>query len=159
MHQNKDSQSTTNGSQLTTRQSSSCTRVPQRPGVAIVWNRLSIDANDGSLAVQYRIGDGFVERRTLQLAARAPQTTDGQWQRLTPQQLTTQVLASAVVATWLCRRMGFSALIRACDQRSSFVSHAAEKGPSRHPQELVIGEFSPLLAKTSDSSTEGLFNA
>jgi hypothetical protein len=87
----------------------------------LAFNRLRIDPGNGSPAVDYRIENGFVESRTLETdaAKRSTPAIDTQWQRLTPEQLTSRVLADTVVAHWLRRRMGVHRLIRACNQDSS----------------------------------------
>src|SRR5262249_25742868 len=74
-------------------------------------NRLRIDPGDGSPAVDYRIENGFVESRTPAI--------EKQWQRLTPEQLTSRVMADTVVLRWLRHRIGVYRLIRACNQDSS----------------------------------------
>ena len=99
------------------RRSSGCTPPPGWRG-ALACNRLRIDPSDGSPVVDYRIKDGRVERRTVLLGALANTVIGGQWERLTPDQLTSQVLASTVVARWLARRLGVHLLIRACNEPS-----------------------------------------
>lgn len=134
---------------LTTRGSSACESRSEKRGVSLLWNRLRIDAKDGSHAMEYRIEDGRVESRILHALAAARETTDITWQLLTPEQLAAHVLSSTVVAHWLSRRMGVHALMRACHQSSS-VTNGAAQGRSCRREELVINEFSPLLAKTPD---------
>jgi hypothetical protein len=80
----------------------------------LACNRLRIDPCDGSPAVDYRIEDGCIESRTLETATETGTATEKQWQRLTPEQLSSHVMADTVVAHWLCRRMGVHRLIRAC---------------------------------------------
>lgn len=77
--------------------------------------RLRIDPGDGSPVVDYQIEDGRVERRTLPPVAQVGATMEGQWERLTPEQLTDHVMANTVVAQWLARRLGIHALIRTCN--------------------------------------------
>jgi len=79
----------------------------------LACNRLLIDPCDGSPVVDYRIENGGVESRTLEAAERGT-TTEKRWQRLTPEQLSSHVMADSVVAQWLRRRMGVPRLIRAC---------------------------------------------
>lgn len=142
---------------LTTRGSSAFATSPAKRSIRILWSRLRIEGNDGSCAVEYRIENGRVESRILHAPAAARDTADMQWQLLTPEQLTAHVLSSTALGYWLTRRMGAHALVRACHQRSSATNGVAQRR-SRSREEMVIGEFSPLLAKTSDSSTDGLFN-
>lgn len=99
------------------RRSSGCTPPPVWRG-SLACNRLRIDANDGSPVVDYRIEDGRVERRTLVLQAPGKAAIEGQWERLSPGQLTSDVLASTVVAHWLARKLGVHSLIRACNEPS-----------------------------------------
>jgi hypothetical protein len=137
------------------RRSSDCTRPSERRGM-LVWNKLRIDPNDGSPVVEYRIENGRVERRTLGASAQGSTTIEAQWQRLTPEQLTSHVMANTVIAHWLSRRLGARSLIRACTQHSSGVSRGAQE---RHydKREVVVGEFTPLLWEQpegrADSST------
>lgn len=87
----------------------------------LAFNRLRIDSGDGSPPVDYRIKDGFVESRTVETdaAKRSTPAIEKQWQRLTPEQLTSRVMADTVVLRWLRYRMGVYRLIRACNQGSS----------------------------------------
>jgi hypothetical protein len=77
------------------------------------WNKLRIDPADGSAVTEYRIDGENVESRQVR------DDRSGGWKRLTPQQLTTHVLANTVVAYWLRRRMGVHQLVRACARDSS----------------------------------------
>jgi hypothetical protein len=99
----------------------------------LVFNRLRIDPGNGSPAVDYRIEDGFVESRTLETGAtkRSTLAIEKQWQRLTPQQLTSRLLADTVLLHWLRRRMGVYALIRACNQDSSSPNNPALESSNR----------------------------
>ena len=81
----------------------------------LACKRLRIDPCDGSPVVDYRIENGIVESRTLEMAAEGGAKTDERWQRLTSEQLSSHVLANTVVAQWLLRRMGVHRLIRACN--------------------------------------------
>jgi hypothetical protein len=85
----------------------------------LAFNRLRIDRGDGSAAVDYRIRDGGVESRTLETATKGTLATGKEWQRLTPEQLTSHIMSNSVVAQWLRRRMGVYRLVRACNQHSS----------------------------------------
>jgi len=88
----------------------------------LACNRLRIDLGNGSPALEYRIENGFVESRTLEAdaATQGIPAIEKQWQRLTPQQLTSRVLADRVVAHWLSYRMGIHRLVQACHPESSF---------------------------------------
>jgi hypothetical protein len=88
----------------------------------LACSRLRIDPGNGSPAVDYRIESGFVESRTLETDAAkgSMPAIEKPWQRLTPKQLTSRVMADRVVAQWLRHRMGLHGLIRACSQE--FVS-------------------------------------
>jgi len=87
----------------------------------LAFNRLRIDPGRGSPAVDYRIENGFVESRTLETDTTKRNTLaiEKQWQRLTPKQLTSRLMADAVLLRWLRHRMGVHRLIRACNQDSS----------------------------------------
>jgi hypothetical protein len=84
----------------------------------LTCNRLRINPGIGSPAMDYRIENGVVEYRTVELM-RENSATPEKWQRLTTEELTSHVMADTIVARWLSRRMGFRWLIRACDQQSS----------------------------------------
>ena len=84
-----------------------------------VCNRLRIDPKDGSPEVDYRIENDRVECRNVGTAAQGSAALELAWQRLTPEQLTSHVMANTVVAYWLSRRLGVHALIRACSQHAS----------------------------------------
>ena len=80
-------------------------------------NILRIDLGDGSPVVDYRIERDGVETRTLRAENEKP------WQRLTPEQLTSQVMGDTIVAHWLRCRMGIHdcsehALLIVCNQQS-----------------------------------------
>jgi hypothetical protein len=79
----------------------------------MLTSRLLIDPSDGSPTVDYRIEDGYVESRTLESGENGA-ITENCWQRLTPAELSSHVMADTVVARWLHRRMGVHRLIRAC---------------------------------------------
>lgn len=87
----------------------------------LACNRLRIDLGNGSPALEYRIENGFVESRTLETdaATQSTPTIEKQWLRLSPQQLTSRVLADKVVAHWLSYRMGIHRLVQACDPECS----------------------------------------
>ncbi len=87
-------------------------------------NRLRIDLCDGSPVADYRIEDEWVESRTLETAAECPTATDERWQRLTPEQLSSHVMADTVVAQWLRRRMGVHRLVRACSSSANNGAHS-----------------------------------
>jgi hypothetical protein len=109
-------------------------------GGILVCNRLRIDPNDGSPAVEYRIENGRVERGS---AAQGGVTIEGRWVVLTAEQLASEVATKPAVACWLIRKLGVRALLRACSQRSASVSDEGQE--RRHSErEVVVGEFSPL---------------
>jgi hypothetical protein len=83
-------------------------------------NKLRIDLGVGSPVVDYRIENDCVETRTLEADNEKP------WQRLTPQQLTSQVMADTVVARWLRRRMGVHRLLRACTHSLSYAVNSVK---------------------------------
>jgi hypothetical protein len=84
----------------------------------LTCNRLRIDPGIGSPAIDYRIENDLVERRTVEPIREGSAALE-KWQRLTPEELTAHVMADTIVARWLSRRMGFRWLIRACNQQSS----------------------------------------
>jgi len=96
----------------------------------LACNRLRIDPCDGSPVVDYRIENGCVESCSVETAAESGTTIEKQWQRLTPEQLTSHVMANAVVARWLGKRMGVHALIRAC-------SSSANNGGEGHSERIA----------------------
>jgi len=93
----------------------------------ITCNRLRIDVSNGSVVVDYRIENGRVERRITEAPTQGRIVSEVEWQRLTPEQLCSEILAQNVVARWLFLRLGLHALIRACSQRSSFVSDEGQE--------------------------------
>jgi hypothetical protein len=143
-------------SELSTRGSSAFARPTEKRSVMICWNRLRVDASDGSQGMEYRIEDGRVESRNLDLTQPTGEFVEIGWQPLTPEQLTTHVMEGAALANWLLRRMGIRALLRACSRMSSATSDMTQGLP--RTSEVVIGEFSPLLTKVSDSSAECITN-
>jgi hypothetical protein len=78
-------------------------------------NTLRIDPADGSIVTEYRIDGRNVQSRQVH------GDDHGDWEQLTPQQLTAHVLANTVVAYWLRRRMGVHQLVRACSPDSSAI--------------------------------------
>jgi len=88
-------------------------------------NNLRIDLGDGSPVVDYRIENDCVEIRTLEAENEKP------WQRLTPEQLTFEVMADTVIARWLCRRMGVHRLLRACTQSLSYAPNPVKDSSDR----------------------------
>jgi hypothetical protein len=119
-------------------------------GLKMTCTTLRIDPNDGSPVTEYRVEDGRLEHRTIRILAE-PGAGDGQWQRLTREQLASLVSANTVVAHWLARRLGIHALVRACSQPSSSASNGT--GESRYfGRRIVVGEFSPLIAQGETAS-------
>src|ERR1700741_3215628 len=96
----------------------------------LACNRLRIDPCDGSPVTEYRIESDHVASRTLETVAEGSTTTDQQWQRLTPEQLSSHALADTVVAQWLRKRMGVHRLIRAC-------SPSANNGGQGHSDQIA----------------------
>jgi len=111
---------------------------------------LRIDRNDGSPVEEYRVENGRVEHRTLLAAAERSATVDDPWQRLTRDQLAAHVMANTVVAHWLSRKFGLHALIRACNKSTSASNGSGEYG--HFGREVVVAEFSPLLAQGDTAS-------
>jgi len=109
--------------------------------VRMAVQTLHIDPNDGSPPVNYRIEHGRVERRTVELAAPEGGAIEEQWKGLTPEQLASEIVSSAVFARWLSRRAGVYSLIRACCHRL-YASVSDEGHEVRHYAREV--EFSPL---------------
>lgn len=67
-------------------------------------NRLRIESENGSAAIDYRIEKNRVESRRLNTG----------WRRLASEEISSHVMANTVVAEWLRRRMGLHKLLRAC---------------------------------------------
>src|ERR1700751_3635863 len=89
----------------------------------LACNRLRIDLWDGSAVVDYRIENGCVESRTLETAIERATATEEGWKRLTPEQLSSLVMADSVVARWLSGRMGIHRLVRACTSSANNGAH------------------------------------
>ena len=86
--------------------------------------RLRLDPGDGSPVTDYRIEDGRIQYRMFYESASAEAESltaemEENWHELTPQELTTHVLAKPVLARWLRRRMGIFSLVRACNSDDS----------------------------------------
>jgi hypothetical protein len=98
----------------------------------LAFNRLRVDPGNGSPVVDYRIENGVVESRTLERDAAKTSTLaiEKQWRRLTPEQLTSRLMADKVLLRWLRHRMGVHRLIRACNQESSSPNNPAWKAPT-----------------------------
>jgi len=120
-------------------------------GLKMTSDKLRIDRNDGSPVLEYRIENGCLEHRTILLSSNPTTAPDGQWQRLTREQLASLVSANNVVAHWLCRRVGVHALIRACSKSSSSSTNGT--GESHYfGRTVVVGQFSPLIAQGDTAS-------
>jgi hypothetical protein len=100
-------------------------RVQSPERCIMACNNLRIDLGDGSSVVDYRIENDCVETRTLEAENEKP------WQRLTPEQLTSQVMADTVVARWLRRRMGVHRLLRACTHSLSYAVNSVKDSSDR----------------------------
>jgi hypothetical protein len=85
----------------------------------LACNGLCIDPCDDSPVVEYRIENGYVESRTLEAAVKDGTATEKQWQRLTPEQLSSHIMANTAVGQWLVSRMGVHRLIRACNSSAN----------------------------------------
>ncbi len=96
----------------------------------LAFNRLRIDRCDGSPVADYRIENDWVESRTLETGAECGPTTERRWQRLTPEQLSSHVMADTVVSQWLRRRMGVHRLVRACTE-------SANNGAQGHSERIA----------------------
>jgi hypothetical protein len=110
----------------------------------VVCNRFRIDPGIGSPAVDYRIENGLVERRSVK-TTRQREATSEKWQRLTSsQEHTSRVMADTIVLRWLGRRIELRWLIRACNQQSSVANDGTldrsdqigkRPGDTKHPGE------------------------
>lgn len=96
----------------------------------LTCDRLRIDPAGASTAVDYRITDGCVETRNLQLAEDGRFMVERDWHRLTPEQLSSLVMANALLAHWLTRRMGIFSAIQACTRNSSTAASAMQDSPT-----------------------------
>ena len=81
-------------------------------GLNMTSNRLRIDPNDGSPVLEYRVENGCFEHRTIGASAGPSATANGQWQRLTRDQMNSLVCANMVVAHRLSCRFGVHAVVR-----------------------------------------------
>ena len=113
--------------------------------LGMACNKLRIDPNDGSPAVEYRIENGGVERRTVASHNGDGIASEERWEQLTPTQVASHIRASTTVAYWLYRRMGAQPLLQVCGQHPSFASGEWAEFYQRN-REVVVGEFSPLEA-------------
>ncbi|HKU28090.1 MAG TPA: hypothetical protein VJQ54_21655 [Candidatus Sulfotelmatobacter sp.] len=82
----------------------------------LAWNRLRIDPGEGSAVVDYRIQNGSVESRRVQIPDDVYSEVPRQWHRLSAEELSSLVMSNKVVAHWLTRRMGTFAVLRACSE-------------------------------------------
>jgi hypothetical protein len=103
-----------------------------------VCNKLRIDPNDGTPALEYRIQDGRVERRTVETPALDGAATEAQWQQLTTEQLASHVMANTVVAHWLYCRLGIFSLLRAVGQLLASVNKTQE---FPRPRSLLVPSY------------------
>ena len=72
----------------------------------MMHNRLRVDASNCSPAVEYRIENGQVERRSRATASEVGTVVEREWQRLPGEQLTSEIVINPVFANWLRRRLG-----------------------------------------------------
>src|SRR5215469_4280030 len=124
---------------LNTGAGSTCPNPTEKPGVPIRWNRLRVEASDGLHGMEYRIEEGRVESRNLDLTPQTGESADIGWQRLTSEQLTAHVREGTVLAKWLSRRMGVEALLLACFRTSSETTGNTRDRP--HTRGVFIREF------------------
>jgi hypothetical protein len=78
----------------------------------LACNRLRIDSGNSSPVVEYRIEKDRVERREISFEKSVPRETE--WWRLTPEQVSSHVIANTVLARWLRGRIGLFRLLRIC---------------------------------------------
>ena len=69
-------------------------------------NRLRFEASNCSPTVEYRIENGEVERRSRAMATEVGAVVEREWQQLTREQLTSEIVINPVFANWLRRRLG-----------------------------------------------------
>lgn len=69
-------------------------------------NQLRIDPENGFPAIDYRIDNGQVQCRLVGNTG---------WHTLSPEQLTSRIMSSPILAHWLSRRMGVFSVVRACN--------------------------------------------
>lgn len=86
--------------------------------------RLRIDPGDGYPVMDYRIHDGCVESRVIEMEPEVEVETDSRWKQLSPEELSSHVMADTVVARWLRRRLGIFPLVRACHPDYSSVNNS-----------------------------------
>ena len=108
-------------------------------------NKLRIDPNDGSPIVEYRIENGGAERRTVAMRSGDGVASEERWERLTPSQVASHIMANTTVAYWLYHRLGAQSLFQVCSQHPAFVTDEWMEFCHRN-REVVVGEFSPLQA-------------
>ncbi|HET9305533.1 MAG TPA: hypothetical protein VFO46_05850 [Candidatus Sulfotelmatobacter sp.] len=84
-------------------------------------NSLRIDAGDGSPVMEYRIENGHVENRIL---FSPEETTQSDWQSVSPEELSEHVMSGTILSLWLRRRMGIFPLVRACHSDASSSDYA-----------------------------------
>jgi hypothetical protein len=92
--------------------------------------RLRLEAEDGTSAREYRIDDGNVEVRNLHPRG-GHDSPENSWQRLTSEQLSTQVERNTLVAQWIERRLGWRRLVQACSNQETQHSRTAEDDADR----------------------------
>jgi hypothetical protein len=81
----------------------------------LACNTLRIDSGRGSPVIEYRIQSDHVESR--EVCFEEGTHMQAQWRRLTPEQISSHVMAGTVLARWLRYRMGLRRLLRACGDK------------------------------------------
>ena len=84
-------------------------------------NSLRIDAGDGSPVMDYRIENGHVESR---ISFSPEETTQSDWEAVSPQELSEHVMSGTILSLWLRRRMGIFRLVRACSSDASSTNYS-----------------------------------
>lgn len=76
--------------------------------MALTPMHLRLESQDGRGGQEFRIYDGHVEVRELELR------DDDFWRSMGPEELTAHVNSHDVLSEWLKKRMGWRRLLRAC---------------------------------------------
>ena len=89
------------------------------------WNRLRVESGNGTAGMDYRIRDGQVECRAIDVSSLA---NGARWRQLSADELRSLVLANPLLAKWLSHRMGVFQLVRAC---------SADSGPENYESQAA----------------------